>query len=69
VTLLQETGEKTVELYGVWDGDFDKSPRASEDISVKRILDPDFLFKEQGFYTVQIGSEQGTALDSAALHK
>ena len=44
-----------VELYGVWDGgneSFDKPPEAEEDISVDRLLDSNFRFKEQGFYRV-----------------
>jgi hypothetical protein len=54
VALLQRTGENTVELYGVWDGDFDKEPKVRESLSVERILDPNFWFKEQGFYVVEI---------------
>lgn len=56
VGLLQESGERMVELYGVWDGDFDKLPKATEEIPLQRILDPNFLFKEQGFYRVKIDS-------------
>ncbi len=54
VRLLQESGERMVELYGVWDGDFEKSPKATEDIPLQRILDSNFLFKEQGLYRVKI---------------
>jgi hypothetical protein len=54
VALLQESGDKTVELYGVWDGDFAKTPRVIEEISLQRILDSDFRFKEQGFYRVRV---------------
>jgi hypothetical protein len=54
VELLRESGEKTIELYGIWDGDFIESPKAQENISVQRILDSDFFFREQGFYTVAI---------------
>jgi len=57
VDLLRESGENTVELYGIWDGDFVEGPRATEKINVKRILDSDFFFKEQGFYTVSLDSE------------
>jgi hypothetical protein len=56
VELLRESGEKTIELYGIWDGDFTESPKAQENINVQRILDSDFFFKEQGFYTVSIDS-------------
>ena len=55
VALLRTTGNKMVELYGVWDGgneSFDKPPEAEEDISVDRLLDSNFRFKEQGFYRV-----------------
>jgi hypothetical protein len=53
VHLLQEKGENTVELYGVWNGDFSE-PKAREEISAKEILDPSFHFKEQGFYKVRL---------------
>ena len=54
VKLLQASGEKTVEVYGVWDGDFTEAPEARESISLSSILDPHFRFKEKGFYTVQV---------------
>lgn len=58
VHLLRMTGETTVELYGVWDGDFSEVPKAKETISLEQILDGNFYFKEQGFYTVDVsGSE------------
>jgi hypothetical protein len=57
VELLRKTNEKTVELYGVWDGNFIEPPKARESISIERLLDSDFWFKEQGFYTITIGSE------------
>jgi len=50
-------GNKTIELYGFWDGDSEavtKSPRAFEDISLDRILESDFRFKEQVLYRVHI---------------
>jgi hypothetical protein len=54
VTLLRETGEATVELYGVWDGNFDFTmpPKIREQIPVDTILQPDFQFKEGAFYVV-----------------
>jgi len=52
--LLGSSGESMIELYGLWDGDFSETPKAREEIPLSRILDPDFLFKEQGFYTVEI---------------
>ena len=54
VTLIRKLGEESIELYGVWDGDFSEIPKIRETISVQTILDPSFLFKEQGFYTVAV---------------
>ena len=56
VTLLRQPGESIVELYGVWDGDFDfrTPPAAREQIHLEAILDPAFRFKEQGFYVVSL---------------
>jgi hypothetical protein len=57
VSLLRLNGNKTVELYGFWDGDSEaitKSPQAFETISLGRILDSDFRFKEQVLYRVHI---------------
>jgi len=51
---LRTAGDKVVELYGVWDGDFKNVPQAQENISIDTLLDPDFYFKEQGFYRVQL---------------
>lgn len=51
-TLLRNTSAKTVELYGLWWGNFTKEPLAYEDIPFLRILEPDFLFREQVFYRV-----------------
>ena len=55
VNFLRANGDKLVELYGVWDGGneaFAKSPQAIENISLDRILDSDFRFKEQVLYRV-----------------
>jgi hypothetical protein len=56
VQLLRQTNEIVVELYGVWDGNFDfRTPPANrEEINIETILDPSFRFKEQGFYTVRL---------------
>jgi hypothetical protein len=59
--LLQESGDKTVELYGVWDGDFAKTPRALEEISLDGILDSNFRFKEQCFYRVRVKDDSTTS--------
>jgi hypothetical protein len=55
-TLLRNTGEKTIELYGLWWGNFAKEPLAYEDIPFLRILEPDFLFREQVFYRISAES-------------
>jgi hypothetical protein len=52
--LLRETDESSVELYGVWDGNFDSAPAAREEIRLEAILDPSFRFKEQAFYTMRL---------------
>jgi hypothetical protein len=56
VSLLRATGEQTVELYGVWDGDFDFTtpPAVREEIFLDTILERTFRFKEQGFYVVRL---------------
>jgi hypothetical protein len=54
VALLRESGEKTVDLYGIWDGEFEKPVNIREEIPLTRILEPDFRFKERGFYTVSL---------------
>lgn len=56
VEILRSSGEDMVEFYGVWDGGFSEDPKARETIPLSRILDPDFFFKEQGFYRVQVTS-------------
>jgi hypothetical protein len=59
VSLLRANCNKTVELYGFWVGDseaFPKSPQALENISLDRILESDFRFKEQVLYRVHIES-------------
>ncbi len=52
--LLRQTGESTVELYGVWEGEFTKPPAIREEISLDAILNRQFRFKEQGFYVVHL---------------
>jgi hypothetical protein len=53
-SLLESTGDSTVELYGIWDGDFAEAPAAHDNIPLEAILEPDFRFKERGFYEVVI---------------
>jgi hypothetical protein len=54
LALLRESGEKTVDLYGILDGEFEKPVNIREEIPITRILEPDFRFKERGFYTVSL---------------
>ena len=52
---MHSSGEKTIELYEIWeDGESEKPINVREEISLKRILDPDFRFEERGFYTVNL---------------
>jgi hypothetical protein len=54
VRLLRSTGDTVVELYGVWAGNYSEAPRAFEAIPVEAILKEGFMFKERGFYQVQM---------------
>jgi hypothetical protein len=54
VSLLRSSGEKLVEVYGIWDGDFGVAPQVREDISVESVREPNFYFKEKGFYKVHL---------------
>jgi hypothetical protein len=54
VDMLRESGDKVVELYGIWDGDFVEAPKVQENIAAETILDSGFLFKERGFYRVAV---------------
>jgi hypothetical protein len=66
VTLLQATAEETIELYGVWDGEFTTPPAVREEIVLSAILDPSFRLKERGFYVVRlIGS--ATCIPTSSL--
>jgi hypothetical protein len=58
VALLRQTGENVIEFYGVWDGDFAEKPKARETISLELILDDRFMFKEQGFYQIEMTRAQ-----------
>jgi hypothetical protein len=62
VSLLRANGDETVELYGFWHGDdtdIANPPHALEDISLDRILDSDFRFKEQVLYRIHAQSDAG----------
>jgi hypothetical protein len=54
VSLLRASGEQLVELYGVWGAEFGVAPQAHENISVESLREPDFYFKESGFYRVHL---------------
>jgi hypothetical protein len=56
---LADTGEETIELYGVWAGNFDFAtpPRVREEVSLKMLVQRNFRFKEQGFYVVHLENE------------
>jgi len=57
IGLLQANGTNVVELYGFWIGDKEaeaKLPLAVESISLERIRQPDFRFKEQVLYRVHL---------------
>ena len=56
VNLLRANGNMTVELCGFWlDGnEATKSPQAFENISLDKILESDFCFKEQVLYRVHL---------------
>ena len=56
VKLLHSTGDTVVELYGVWGGDYAEPPKAFEVIPVEAILREGFMFRERGFYQVQMGA-------------
>jgi len=56
-SLLRASGERAIELYGVWDGDFLTPPLAREEISAETLAGPKFRFKEGGFYLVRLGAD------------
>jgi len=59
VSQLRAVGEETIELYGIWDGDFDfnTSPRMREEVSLESLLKREFRFKDMGFYVVRINTK------------
>ena len=61
VSLLRASGEKAVEVYGVWDGEFGAAPQAHENISIESLRQPNFYFKEKGFYTVHVSATRKVA--------
>ncbi len=61
VELLKRINEESVELYGVWAGDYTSAPQRREIIPVARILDSDFRLKERGFYQVSLSRVDGSS--------
>lgn len=55
--ILHASGESAIELYGIWDGDFDKAPEAFEEIPLEAIQKSEFRFKERGFYKVRLSTK------------
>ncbi len=53
VELLHRSGEPSVEIYGMWDGDFATPPLSRESVEAADILNKNFHFVEQGFYVVR----------------
>lgn len=64
VALLRQAGDQTVELYGVWDGDFDFTtpPVIREQIFLDTILEREFRFKEKAFYVVSLERHDSTRI-------
>ena len=54
VSLLASVTDDWVELYGVWAGDYATAPANREEVSLARLLDQQFRFKERGFYRVNL---------------
>lgn len=54
VEVLRTINDNSVELYGIWAGDYAKDPLSREQIDLETILDSDFHFKERGFYEVKL---------------
>lgn len=48
--LVAEGG--SIEIYGCWDGDFEESIKHKETISLNRLLDRKFFFRERGLYII-----------------
>jgi hypothetical protein len=52
--LLRSSGQFSVELYGVWVGNESLASRGQEQISLDRICERSFRFREQVLYSVAI---------------
>jgi hypothetical protein len=56
---LKTIDEESVELYGVWAGDYRVKPHGRETTSIERVLEADFRLKEGGFYEVRLTNTAG----------
>lgn len=56
-----------VELYGCWDGDFTESSEGSTVLSIDRILDRGFFFRERFGYKIVKGKEKSQSDSEARL--
>jgi hypothetical protein len=48
-----DNGEK-VELYGIWDGDYNEKPLSKQELLLADLLKTTFYLKERGFYIIKI---------------
>lgn len=59
----------SLEFYGMWEADFALPPLSSQVISLERVLDLNFYFRDRGHYTVtKNNSEQGGAPHAHPRH-
>lgn len=63
VTLLTSLADEWVEIYGVWAGDYAPAPTNREEVSLADLLDPQFCFKERGFYRVHLKHPGGRGVE------
>jgi len=54
VKLLASGAPGSVEIYGVWAGNYGRQPKKIEEISIDQIRESSFLFGEQIFYRVSL---------------
>ncbi len=52
IRILQNSGEQAVNLYGVWEGDFDKAPESRHNVGLNDLLTAEL--EERGCYHVKI---------------
>ena len=56
VRLVREhlAGEESFELYGAWESSFIDPTLCHQDITIERLLELDFYFRDRGHYTVSM---------------